>query len=316
MGASGAQGEGARRSWSIVLAGGDGVRLRDYVVSRFGEPRPKQYCAFSGRRTMLQHTFDRGAALSGRERTLVVVGREHLRWARPQLADRGGELIVQPASRDTAAGVFLPLAWVRARDPEAVVYVLPSDHFVEPESRFLEVVASAGAVATAEPSHLVLVGVEPDEAEVEYGYIETGRPGDAVAAVTSFVEKPDADQAAMAIARGALWNTMVMAGTVEAFWQAGREALPTTMACFDELVSVIDTPAERATLEALYDRLPRANFSRDVLGPAARRCLAVRMAGVEWSDWGRAERIEETVQRLRAVRRAPRAVDAATATAS
>src|SRR5690606_10251179 len=108
-------------AWSVVLAGGEGTRLRDYVERRFGESRPKQYCAFSGRRTMLQHTVDRGAALASPARTITVVTQEHLRWARPQLDGRGGELVVQPFSRDTCAGVYLPLAYVRARDPGAVV---------------------------------------------------------------------------------------------------------------------------------------------------------------------------------------------------
>lgn len=292
----------ARPRWSIVLAGGEGTRLRDYVERRFGEVRPKQYCAFSGRRSMLQHTVDRGAFLAAPDRTVTVVAAEHTRWAGPQLAERGGELIVQPASRDTAPGVYLPMCWVRARAPEAVVYVLPSDHFVQPERRFLDVVASAGQVATAQPDKLVLVGVVPDEVEPEYGYIESTAGHSGVGAVTRFVEKPTREVAAAAISRGAMWNTMVMAGTVEAFWRAGRETLPEMMECFDRLVEAIDTPAERPTLDAIYRRMPRANFSHDVLTPAAERCLAMPLDGVEWSDWGRAERIEHTVARLRRAR--------------
>jgi mannose-1-phosphate guanylyltransferase len=289
-----------RRPWAIVLAGGEGTRLRDYVTRRFGEARPKQYCAFSGRRSMLQHTVDRAAWLAGPTRTVTVVARQHLRWARPQLWDRGGELVVQPSSRDTAPGVFLPLCWVKARDPEAVVYVLPSDHFIAPERRFLDQVAAAGAVARTEAGRVVLCGVEPDGVETEYGYIEPRASRDHVAhEVASFVEKPDQAAASAAIGRGALWNTMIMAGTVDAFWQAGRATLPEMMDCFDLLVDAIDTPAEGPTLEAIYRRLPRANFSHDVLGRAPDRCLVTRLAGIEWSDWGRAERIEHTVARLK-----------------
>ncbi|HYC77595.1 MAG TPA: hypothetical protein VEI02_08210, partial [Planctomycetota bacterium] len=55
----------ARRPWSIVLAGGSGERLRAFTESRFGRPLPKQYCTFTGSRSLFEHTLDRAARLSG-----------------------------------------------------------------------------------------------------------------------------------------------------------------------------------------------------------------------------------------------------------
>jgi mannose-1-phosphate guanylyltransferase len=277
----------ARRRWSLILAGGNGTRLAAYVERRFGEPRPKQYCAFTGSRSMLQHTVDRASRLVRRERILTVVDSSHVRWARPQLASRGLEPLVQPVSRDTAAGVFFPLCWIRARDPDAVVYVLPSDHFVDPVDRFVDVVRRAGSTASRRPDKIVLLGVAPDSVETDYGYIELG-PSliDRPAPVEAFVEKPSHDRARTAIERGALWNTMVMAGTVDAFWSAGEATVPGLMTQLERLVDAIRAGREAALLDELYHRLPRANFSSDVL---------------EWSDWGRAERITSTIERLRGV---------------
>lgn len=126
--------------WSIVLAGGDGERIRPLTERWLGRHTPKQYCAFVGTRSMLQHTLDRAARLSAPERTVTVIARGHLPLVRQQLSTRQSTIIPQPLNRDTAVGMFLALTYVRAADPEATVVILPADHFVHPEARFLEAV--------------------------------------------------------------------------------------------------------------------------------------------------------------------------------
>jgi mannose-1-phosphate guanylyltransferase len=276
------------------------VRLRPYVERRFGEPRPKQYCAFSGQRSMLQHTLSRAACLASAERTVTVVAAGHAAWAGPQLTDHSGTVIHQSLNRETGPGLFLPLAWVRARAPEAIVYILPSDHYVRPAHRFVAAVHAAGDLAALHPDHVVLTGVVPDGPETEYGYIEPGEAIDRLGTarrVVRFVEKPPHDTAVHAIAGGAVWNTMVMAATVDALWSIGHACIPRVMRRFDELVNVIDTPFEAAALESIYERMPVANFSRDVLEQVTDRCLVTRLDGVEWSDWGAADRIEASIAR-------------------
>jgi mannose-1-phosphate guanylyltransferase len=293
---------GRSGAWSIVLAGGEGTRLADYVERRFGERRPKQYCAFLGARTMFEHTLDRAAQLAGGERVVAVVGDDHVRWARPAIAGRGATMVRQPSNRDTAAGLYLPLAWVRRRDPDAVVAVLPSDHFIRPSARFVEVVAAGMDVAAETPDRIVLYGAEPDEIELEYGYVLPGKP---VASrhvrslheAAFFVEKPSPAVASSAIYRHALWSTFVMTGRVDAFWEAGRDCVPDVVARFDRLVDAIDTPREDSVLRSIYDDMPAISFSRAVLERIVARCLLARLDGVEWSDWGRAERIEATLGR-------------------
>src|SRR6266849_939612 len=71
--------------WGIVLAGGEGRRLREYIRSRFGHERPKQYCVFTGTRSMLRHTIDRAQRLIPRERLLTVINRNHLKYAEEHL---------------------------------------------------------------------------------------------------------------------------------------------------------------------------------------------------------------------------------------
>ena len=97
--------------WGIVLAGGDGTRVRDFLRQCCGGRGIKQFCAVIGQRSMLEHTLACIERLIPRERTLVVVSQDHRAEATPQLAHWPPENIIwQPMNRDTAPGVLLPLA--------------------------------------------------------------------------------------------------------------------------------------------------------------------------------------------------------------
>lgn len=289
-------------TWSIVLAGGKGERLASFTERWLGRYVPKQYCAFVGRRSMLEHTLDRAHRISPAASTLTVVAREHRELASRQVR---GRFVEQPVNRDTAAGVFLPLAHVRRRDPEATVVIFPADHFIHPESRFLDTVRVAVEAAEAMPQRLVLLGVAPEAEAVgrDYGWILRGRDltrveGKSVRAVRSFMEKPSAELAREASANGGLWNTMVMAGKVETFWRLGWRYVPEVMFRFESLLEAIDTPLEATVTASIYRDMPRKNFSSDLLQRARQEVAVVELDGVHWSDWGRADRIAESLQRL------------------
>src|SRR5206468_11036583 len=85
-----------------------------------------------------------------------------------------GRLPVEPRTRDTAAAVFLGLAYVRAQDPQGTVFLYPSDHFVHPEERFTAVVSSAIVSGERLRRWLFLLGASPDKVESEYGRIQPG----------------------------------------------------------------------------------------------------------------------------------------------
>ncbi len=290
--------------WTIVLAGGEGERLRPLITRWLGVHRPKQYCTFVGSHSMLRHTLDRAERLTGVERTLVVVASHH----QPQLWDRLAPhheqaIIAQPRNRDTAAGIFLPLAYIGARDPEATVIILPSDHFVHPQEVFLTAIQRAVAVVQRQQDKLVLLGVHPDTAETEYGWIRPGNSvgrieGQEVRHVTGFREKPDAQGAQHLLRTGGLWNTMVIAVRWSTIWRLGWRCFPTMMAHFEEFRPHIGTDRELCALNSLYDVLPSANFSTDVLQEALDSLVVMELRGVLWSDWGSERRIVETLQRI------------------
>lgn len=298
------QHNGKGHPWSIILAGGEGTRVRSFVQRWLGRPRPKQFCTFVGSRSLLQHTLDRAASLTPAAQSVLVVSRAHCQEAMAQLDGRGGGTVLfQPANRDTAAGVFLPLTYVRARDPHATVIIYPSDHFVYPEARFMATVQEAVSTAERLRDRIVVLGVAPDRLELDYGWMLPGetlaRAGmQPVQAVRTFLEKPTAQQADDALVNHALWNTMVMTAKVDTLWSLGRECFPKLMQRFERLGRAIGTAKESQVLEAIYQTMPSKNFSSDLLQRVPDRVAVTELTNVLWSDWGRPERIAESLRRI------------------
>ena len=117
--------------------------------------------------------------------------------------------------------------------------------------------------------------------------------------VRTFAEKPAREAAAELIAGGALWNTMVACGTLEALWELGRAAEPHLIDILDSLVPLIGSEDEHDAIDYMYRAYLPVSFSRDMLERVPERLAAMAIDGVEWSDWGVAERIERVLARTR-----------------
>jgi len=284
--------------WTLALAGGDGVRLSDYVQQRFGARIPKQYCRLLGERSMLQHTLARLTAITPAARTLTVIGARHGEFAYPQLAGLSDHVFRQPSARDTGLALYVALAMIRRWHPNAVVTITPTDHYVAPAARYIEQVRAAKNLAARLRDTVVVVGVRPSEPDPELGDLQLGAQLTEVPQayrVTGFVEKPSLGAAYDLIDTGALWNTMVTCGTVDALWELARGAEPQMIDVLDSLVPLVGTPDEDDAIEYIYRALLPISFSRDILERAPAGLATVALDGVEWSDWGRPERIERVI---------------------
>ena len=291
---------GAAGRWGIVLAGGEGERLKPLIRQWLGHDKPKQFCTLTSDRTLLEETLDRVSGLVARERLVTIIGRDHGRFLNG-CAARAGRVILQPAGRETAPGIFLPAAHILRADPDATVLIFPSDHFISSARAFAGCVERAAALAERRPDKIVLLGAVPDGPEQDYGWIEPERSWPRAAGamkVSRFREKPGSREAAEMFEQGCLWNTMVMAVKVRTLWDLGRSCLPEMMAVFDELLSELGTPREAAALEEAYRRLGRFNFSSQIVERVPERVMVLPMTGVEWSDLGRPARIQEIMGRL------------------
>jgi len=294
----------------IVLSAGNGTRLREFIRQRRGDDLPKQYINFVGRRSMLEHTYDRTKRLIPEPQIFIVVAKQHLRFreVHRQLESKPPQsLVIQPLNKETAPGILLPLLHIYKRFPDAIVAVFPSDHFVREENRFMRYVNDAFELVESDPSRLVLLGLEPDGPDPEYGYIVPGEQieasrSDSARHVEIFVEKPSVDAANKIIASGALWNTMIMVFACKTLLSVIQRAAPEIYRCFEPIQNAIETDDEQRVIEKVYQSLPSLNFSHGVLealpSEHRRSLLVLPVRGVTWSDWGTADRLSSMLEQL------------------
>src|SRR5262249_9097966 len=138
--------------WAVVLAGGEGVRLRPLIRRLYGETIPNQFPALGGSRSLLRQALDRVQLAVQSDRTVVVTLKSHDCYLREGLDGAPvRHVLEQPEDKDTAAGVLFPVHWIHRHDPEAIVAVFPSDHFVKEEQPFMEHVADMADVIREHP---------------------------------------------------------------------------------------------------------------------------------------------------------------------
>ena len=205
----------------VILAGGDGTRLRSLTRALAGDDRPKQFCALAGRDPMVVQAVRRAALIAPSEQILIVLNRRHEEWYR-EIFDGtpASSLVVQPENRGTGTAVLYALLRIAGETPNAPVVILPSDHWVSNDSAFMLYAQAAVGVVEAHTNVVALLGVEPTRAEGQYGWIEPGESilGDwrGLSRVARFVEKPSPELAEALLRRGtSLWNTSVVVGQAE-----------------------------------------------------------------------------------------------------
>jgi mannose-1-phosphate guanylyltransferase len=283
--------------WAIVLAGGEGVRLRPVVRELFGDERPKQYAPLTGSASLLRQTLDRVARLIPAERTVIVSHQHHSRYiAREIGVNPHPYVLFQPQDRGTGAAVLFAAHFIQQRDRGATVAVFPSDHFIPEEQAFMAHVAEVIAFVEAYPERLVLVGARPTGPEPEYGWIKPGeRLGDVadgpVRRVRGFWEKPDADKAEQCLAAGWLWNTLVFAVKAGTLIDAGWEFLPIFLERLARSAAFAGTEHETWAIRQAYALAPTTDFSRSLLQDCPPFLAVSQLPAMTWSDLGTPTRL-------------------------
>lgn len=285
--------------WAVILAGGDGTRLKPLTRALTGDDRPKQFCPIISDRTLLDHTQRRVGLVLNPAQTLVVVTRTHERFYQEQLKDwRSDRLLVQPENKGTAPAILLSLLRIAQFSPKAVVAFFPSDHHFTDEVRFMSQVRRAFDLVEVHPSIITLLGIQPDRTEVQYGWIEPVRSSEqhkeALLRVRRFWEKPAHGIAERLMRGGSLWNTFVMIGHVEAFLELISRTLPSLFRTLSSVIKDLGSPNEAPILKHLYSLIVSANFSREVLELQPDKLSVLRLRNVGWTDLGEPQRVAAT----------------------
>ena len=293
----------ADNRWAVILAGGDGTRLRSLTRAITGDERPKQFVPVIGGQTLLDQTRTRVATAVSPNQTLFVVTDKHERYYR-SLARKVGQnkMLVQPVNKGTAPAIVYALMRIAAESPKAIVAFFPSDHFFADDDLFMSHVEAAFASA-ARNETVTLLGITPEAPEIEYGWIEphssilNGLPR-AVARVRRFWEKPTLNLARQLMQLGCLWNSFVMVGRVEVFIKMVQRAMPELYSSFASVVPAFGIRAERMVVNSVYSQIPESNFSQQVLAVRPDDLTVMKVEKVGWSDLGEPSRVLSTLGRL------------------
>ena len=290
--------------WGIILAGGNGQRVQQFTRKLYGEARPKQYCAFTGTRSMLTHTIDRVKEVIPTGRIVTIVNRDHLGYTNSELQDYSTDnIIIQPENRDTAPGILFPLLKIYNRDPNAIVAIFPSDHFIKEEGRFRDYMRVAASFVSVYPEILVMLGAVPDQPEQAYGWIQVGEIAGkhldkTLHRVEGFWEKPTIETVQALHAEGCLWNTMILVVRAEMLVKNFQRYTPRMYRSFKQILPILDSSLEENVLNSVFAKLPSTNFSRAILERIPHNLGVIPMKGVYWSDWGDESRITSDCNRF------------------
>ena len=251
--------------YAVIMAGGRGTRFWPCSTQLL----PKQLLAIVGEHTMLQQTLARLDGLVPAERVLIVTNAQQAAEVRRQVpAVPAGNVLIEPCGRNTAACICLAASRVARDDPQAVMAVLPADHYIAEVAAFQQCLARAVTVAR-QRDVLVTIGIRPDRPETGYGYLESGRPlpGCAEAtAVVRFHEKPDLATAAGYLAHGGYWWNSGMF-----VWRAGmvlselERHAPEIAGPIARVGPSWGTARQDAAVQAAYDALPSVSIDYAVM---------------------------------------------------
>jgi mannose-1-phosphate guanylyltransferase len=282
--------------WTLVLAAGDGSRLSTLTAGQAGETIPKQFCSLRGGRTLLGDALARALATTPAARVVAVVAEKHRRHWSGELDGLPPEnVLVQPTNRGTAAGVLLPLLAILERDPRACIAILPSDHHVREEPVLRIALLLALQYADRHASKVCLLGISPDSADSDYGWILPRDHCSTLSRVERFVEKPGTELAGFLMQQGALWNSFLVAASGQSLLALYEQRLPAMLAALSGIRG-LQAEAREEELRRVYEALSPADFSRDLLqgSEVQLRVLAVPACG--WTDLGTPRRVAQCLR--------------------
>ncbi len=283
------------QSYAVIMAGGKGTRF--WPLSR--PHRPKQLLSILGRKSLLRETVDRTLPLFGPKNTLVVTVAEHHRAVRkelPMLPE--ANFIVEPQGNNTAPCIGLAALELARRDPDAVMTILPADHWVSNLKIFHRTVKNAARLARRHDA-LVTIGIRPGYPETGYGYILKGKKikgaGEAPSyRVRGFKEKPTRPRAAQLVQRGSLWNSGIFVWKVSTILGMLRRFSPAISHRLRRIEEEArgkglgNPPARlRSVVRSEYRKMPNVSIDYAVLEKAGSEGRVLTLEGsFGWSDIG------------------------------
>lgn len=272
--------------FAVIMAGGAGTRF--WPKSRL--QNPKQFLKLLGKASLLGDTVRRTSMLVDLKNCFILTNKQYsdqINESIPEVPEEN--IIYEPANRDTAACVGLAAIKLAKLDPDGVMVVVPSDHYIGHETIFIKTLESAITFAHRQDC-LMTLGIKPTEPKTGYGYICYGQNlgivnGIPVFQVKKFTEKPDENTARFFIQQGNyLWNSGIFIWKISTILEAISEHLPQLYQALKKIEPFIGTPEETAVLEREYQNFPKVSIDYGVMEKAGN--IGTVPANFIWDDVG------------------------------
>jgi mannose-1-phosphate guanylyltransferase len=273
--------------YCIIMAGGIGSRFWPY--SRMH--KPKQFLDILGvGKSLLQMTYDRFLRICPAENIYIVTNSEYISLVTEQLPGIGEhQVLSEPLRKNTAPCIAYSSEKIRKADPEAVIVVAPSDHYIQNEKKFLDVIRE-GLDFAGQQDALLTLGIEPVRPETGYGYIQikkdtSQKTNNKLYKVKTFTEKPDRKMAEIFLESGDFyWNSGIFIWSVGTILKAFERHMPDLYHLFSEGREVYDTEEEEEFIFNAYANCTEISIDYAIMEKAEN--VYVICADFGWSDLG------------------------------
>ena len=269
--------------YAVLMAGGIGSRFWPISTEQF----PKQFHDMLGTgKSLIQKTFDRLGNIIPQDNILILTNGRYSDLVKEQLPSvTNKHMVLEPAMRNTAPCILLSALKIYKENPNALMLVAPSDHWIEDEEAFSNDVITAFD-ACQRHNLLMTLGIKPTHPNTGYGYInyETNHKTP-IKKVKAFTEKPDLNTAKQFLSQGNyLWNAGIFLWKAEAIINAFKEHLPQLHALFTKGLSQLNTDTEDAFIRKNYKKAENISIDFGIMEDAEN--VAVLPASFDWNDLG------------------------------
>ena len=269
--------------YGVIMCGGIGSRFWPYSRNRL----PKQFIDFLGTgRSLLQMSYDRLTAIIPRENILILTNEQYASKVMEQLPElTPGQILAEPARRNTAPCIEWASLHIRAIDPEASMIVTPSDHLITREKEFEKAVLEGFEFIESHPA-LLTFGIKPTRPETGYGYIQVGAHSHGnIHRVKTFTEKPDLDLAKTFIDTGEFfWNSGIFLWRPSELIKAMANHCPDVDAVFEKGKELYGTSGEKEFIDRNYPSCMSISIDYAVMERADN--VFVETVAFGWNDLG------------------------------